>query len=90
MVFLLIVPSIMIVAIIFIHDTAEYFNLKISYISLAICAALSFWVDVMAAAISNSPGREYFLKLLGLIFVAAVIVTALNSYLTAENEDAQK
>ena len=80
----------MIVAIIFIHETAEYFNLKISYVSLIICAVLSFLVDIAAAVISNSPGREYFLKLFAIIFVVAAVVTILNSYLTKENEDAQK
>lgn len=81
MVFFMIVPSIMIVAMIFIHETAEYFNEKISYIPLAICAVLSFFVDIAAAGISTAPGREYFLKLFALIFVAAAVVTALNSYM---------
>lgn len=81
MVFLLIVPSVMIVAIIFVHETAKYFGAEISYIPLAVCAVLSFLIDVAAAKLSAAPGSEYFLKLFALIFVAAVVVTVANSFL---------
>lgn len=76
MIFLMIVPSIMIVTIILIHETT-----KISYISLASCAAISFLVDAVAAAISNTPNLDYFLKLTAIIFVAAAVVTAINLHL---------
>ena len=66
---------------ILIHETAKCFDVEISYISLAICAVLSFLVDVAAAAISTAPGREYFLKLFALVFVAAAVVTAINNFL---------
>lgn len=81
MIFLMIVPSIMIVAIILVHEAAKYFDVKISYISLAICAALSFAVAFVAAEFSTAAGREYFINLFALIFVAAAVVTAINSYL---------
>ena len=80
MVFFLIVPSIMIISIILIHEAAKYFDVKISYIPLAICAVLSFAVDVTAAEISTVPGREYFFRLFGLIFVAAAVVTVINYF----------
>ena len=81
MIFLLTVPSVMVVAIILVHETARYFDKKISYISLTICAVLSFLVDIAAAAISSAPNSEYFLKLFIIIFVAAAVVTALNRFL---------
>ena len=71
----------MIVSIILIHKIANSFDVKISYIALAICAVLSFLVDVAAVEISTAPGREYFFKLFALIFVAAAVVTVINSYL---------
>lgn len=71
----------MIVSVILIHKTAGFFDLKISYIALAICAVLSFLIDVAAVEISTAPGREYFFKLFALIFVAAAVVTAINFYL---------
>lgn len=81
MVFLLIVPSIMLVAIILIHETAKYFGKKISYIPLASCAVLAFAVDFAAAQFSSAADKIYFLKLFILIFVAAAAVTALNRFL---------
>ena len=71
----------MIVTVILIHEAAKYFNVKISYVSLSICAVLSLLVDVAAIEISTAPGREYFFKLFGLIFVAAAVVTAINNFL---------
>ena len=81
MIFLMIVPGVMIVAIIFIHEAAKSFDVEISYISLTICAVLSFVVDIAAAELSTAPNREYFLKLFLLIFVAAAVVTAVNKFL---------
>lgn len=81
MVFLMIVPSIVIVAVILVHETAKYFDVEISYIPLAICAVLSFLIDIAATTISTAPGREYFFKLFALIFVASVVVTAINSFI---------
>ena len=84
MIFLMIVPSIMIVAIIFVHEAASFFNLKISYVSLVICAVLSVLADWAAVEISTSPGLEYFLKLFAIIFVAAAVVTVINNFLEAK------
>ena len=81
MVFLLIVPCIIIVAIILVHEVAKNFDLKISYASLFICAVLSFLVDVAAIEIATAPGREYFFNFFGLIFVAAAVVTVINNFL---------
>ena len=81
MVFFMIVPSIMIVTMIFIHETAKYFHVEISYISLIMCVALSLLADIVAAEISISSGSEYFFKLFALIFVAAAVVTAINNFL---------
>ena len=81
MVFFLTVPSIMILAVILIHEATKYFGVKISYVSLVICAVLSFLIDLAAMEISTAPGREYFFKLFALIFVAAAVVTAINLYL---------
>ena len=81
MVFLLIVPSIMIVTIILIHEAAKFFDEKISYIPLTICAAVSLAVDFTAAQFSSAADNLYFLKLFVLIFVAAAAVTALNKFL---------
>ena len=81
MIFLMIVPCIMIVTIILVHEAARYFGKEISYISLTICAVISFAVDIAAAAISNAGGNEYFLKLTAIIFVAAAVVTVINNFL---------
>ncbi len=81
MIFLMIVPSIMIVTIILVHEAARYFGKEISYVSLTVCAIISFAVDIAAAAISNAPGVEYFLKLTAIIFVAAAVVTVINNFL---------
>ena len=81
MIFLMIVPSVMIVAVIFLYETSNLLELKISYISLAICAVLSILADFVAAEISTAPGLEYFCKLFALIFLAAAVVTVINSYL---------
>lgn len=81
MVFFMIVPSVMIVAIILVHEAAEYFGKEISYVSLTVCAVLSFLIDIAAAAISSAPNREYFFKLFIIIFIAAAVVTALNRFL---------
>ena len=84
MIFLLTVPSVMVVAIILVHETARYFDKKISYISLTICAVLAFLVNTAAAAISPAPDSEYFLKLFAINLVAAAVVTALNKFLEVE------
>lgn len=81
MIFLMIVPSIMIVTIILIHEAAKYFGKEISYIPLTICAILSFLVVYVAAAISTASNFEYFLKLAAIIFVATSVVTAINYFL---------
>lgn len=81
MIFFMIVPSIMLVTIILIHETTKNFNVKISYISLLFCVALSLLADIVAAEISISSGREYFFKLFALIFVAAAVVTGINNFL---------
>ena len=80
MIFFVIVPSVMIVAIILVHEAAKYFGKKVSYSSLIICAVFSFLVDIAAffSAVSN---RDYFFNLFMLIFVAAAVVTALNRFL---------
>ena len=81
MIFFIIVPSVMVLTIILVHEAARYFGKEISYVSLTICAVLSFLVDIAAAAISSAPNSEYFLKLFIIIFVAAAVVTALNRFL---------
>ena len=81
MIFLMIVPPVMIVTIILVHETARYFGKEISYFSLIICAVLSFLVDAVAVAISTAANIDYFLKLFILIFVAAAVVTAVNRFL---------
>lgn len=81
MVFFLIVPTIMIVAMILVHEAAKFFNVRISYITLLFCVAFSLLADVVAIEISTSPGLEYFVKLFAVIFVAAAVVTAINNFL---------
>jgi len=81
LIFFMIVPTIMIVAMIFVHEAAKYFKVQISYISLLFCVAFSLLADVVAIEISTSSGVEYFLKLFAVIFVAAAVVTAINNFL---------
>ncbi len=82
MTFFLIVPSVMIVSILLVNGILSRLGLKISYGALALGAVLSFLVDLGAMALSPEPNQDYFFRLFGLIFLAAVVVTILNYFLT--------
>ena len=87
MIFFLIVPSVMIVSILLVNGILSRLGLKISYGALALAAVLSLLVDLAAAALSPEPNQDYFFRLFGLIFLAAVVVTALNYFLTKERAE---
>ncbi len=87
MVFFLIVPSVMIISILLVNGILSRLGLKISYGALALAAVLSLLVDLAAAALSSEPNQDYFFRLFGLIFLAAVVVTALNYFLTKERAE---
>lgn len=78
MIFLMIVPGIMIVAVVLVHEVSRFFDAEISYIPLVLCAVLSFVVDIVAVELSTAPGLEYFLKLLAISLVAAAVVTVID------------
>jgi len=85
--FFLIVPSIMIISMVLVHGAASAVGLKIKYISLAMCGALSFAALFGAMNLSPNPDKIFFIYLGALILAAAAIVTAINAFLIERDED---
>lgn len=81
MTFFLIVPSVIVVSIILVHNVTNYVDLKIKYGALFMCAVLAFVSLFTAMEISPNPDQNFFVRLGGMILVSAALVTALNRFL---------
>ena len=87
MAFFLIVPSVMVISMVLVHGAANAVGLKIKYIPLAMCAALSFAAIWGAMNFSPNPDRFFFIYLGAIILVSAATVTAINAFLISRDED---
>ena len=81
MAFFLIVPSVIVVTIFLVHSIAQRIGFKVKYFSLTLCAIMSLGVNFAAIEMSTYLDKWHYVRLGGLIFVAALIVTLVNRYL---------
>lgn len=81
MLFFLVTGTIMALSIITIYKLCHYFGLELKWVSLALCALLSFAINGLAIAFSPYLDQSHYMRLAGLVIFAAALVTLLNELL---------
>lgn len=90
MAFFLIVPSVMIVSVLFVHALANRMGLRIYYGTLVAAALASFAADFAAVLISPVADKTFFLRLGILVAVAALVLTLANVFLVKRKRTEEK
>ena len=90
MAFFLIVPSVMIVSVLFVHALANRLGLRIYYPTLIAVAVVSVMVNLFAATITPAIGREYLIKLGLMILATSFLLTLANRFLLKRQQAEEK
>lgn len=90
MAFFLIVPSVMIVSVLFVHALANRMGLRIYYGTLVAAAFAAFAADFAAVYISPAPDKTFFLRLGILVAVAALVLTVANIFFVKRKRTEEK
>ena len=90
MAFFLIVPSVMIVSVLFVHALANRMGLRIYYGTLVAAALASFAADFAAVLISPVADKTFFLRLGILVAVAALVLTLANVFFVKRKRTEEK
>ena len=90
MAFFLIVPSVMIVSVLFVHALANRMGLRIYYGTLVAAALSAFAADFAAVFISPAGGKTFFLRLGILVAVTAVVLTLANIFFVKRKRAEEK
>ena len=90
MAFFLIVPSVMIVSVLFVHALANKMGLRIGYPVLVAAALASFAADFTAVLISPVADKTFFLRLGILVAAAALVLTAANIFFVKRKRAEEK
>ena len=90
MAFFLIVPSVMIVSVLFVHALANRMGLRIYYGTLIAAALASFAADFAAVLISPAADKTFFLRLGILVAVAALVLTVANIFFVKRKRTEEK
>ena len=90
MAFFLIVPSVMIVSVLFVHALANRLGLRIYYPTLIAVIVVSIMVNLSAAIITPAISREYLLWLGLMILAASFLLTLANRFLLKRHQAEEK
>ena len=90
MAFFLIVPSVMIVSVLFVHALANRMGLRIYYGTLAAAAIAAFAADFAAVLISTAADKTFFLRLGILVAAAALVLTLANIFFVKRKRTEEK
>lgn len=90
MAFFLIVPSVMIVSVLFVHALANRMGLRIYYGTLVAAALAAFAADFAAVLISPAADKTFFLRLGILVAAAAVVLTLANIFFVKRKRTEEK
>ena len=90
MAFFLIVPSVMIVSVLFVHALTNRLGLRIYYPTLIAVMILSFMVTFATSSLTPAIGREYLLKLGLMILAASFLLTLANRFLLKKQQAEDK
>ena len=90
MAFFLIVPSVMIVSVLFVHALANRMGLRIYYGTLVAAALAAFAADFAAVLISPAADKTFFLRLGILVAAAALVLTLANIFFVKRKRTEEK
>ncbi|MBR4384308.1 MAG: hypothetical protein IKP64_12205 [Selenomonadaceae bacterium] len=90
MAFFLIVPSVMIVSVLFVHALANRMGLRIYYGTLVAAAISAFAADFVTFFISPAADKTFFLRLGILVAVAALVLTVANIFFVKRKRTEEK
>ena len=88
MTFILVTGSVMTVSIFLIYHLCRFIGIEMNWISLVLCAVMSFLVNVTAISMSPFLDRSHYLRLCILVIAAAAFVTFFNEQLLQREEKA--
>ena len=88
--FFLIVPSVMIVSVLFVHALANRMGLRIYYGTLVAAAISAFAADFVTFFISPAADKTFFLRLGILVAVAALVLTVANIFFVKRKRTEEK
>lgn len=88
--FFLIVPSVMIVSVLFVHALANRMGLRIYYGTLIAAALAAFAADFAAVFISPAADKTFFLRLGILVAASAVVLTLANIFFVKRKRTEEK
>ena len=88
MTFILVTGSVMTVSIFLIYHLCRFIGIEMNWISLVLCAVMSFLVNATAISMSPFLDRSHYLRLCILVIAAAAFVTFFNEQLLQREEKA--